>query len=59
MLEMAAHTVFAVRVVHVELRVIAVLVLERFGNLFVTIQALKSWSAGTELMAGIALCSPA
>ena len=52
---MAAHTILAVGIVHLELGVITVLVLERFRNLLVAIEALEGGRAGAELMAGIAL----
>lgn len=53
--QMAVHAIPPVRVLHLHLRVVAVLVFQRLGDLFVAIQAFKRRRAGAELMAAIAL----
>lgn len=53
--EVATDTVFAIRVLHLHVEVVAVLVGKSFSNFLVTIEAFESWSAGTEDMARIAL----
>ena len=50
------HAVFPSRVLHLQLKRVAMLVGERFRNLFMTIQAFKSWRACPEHVAGVALC---
>ena len=54
-LEVAAHTVPAIGVVHLHLRVITVFVFERFGNLFMAIETFESGSTGAELVTGTTL----
>ena len=55
---MAANTVFAVRILHSQPRVVAVLGVQAPGNFLVTIEALKSRRAGSELVAARALRCP-
>jgi len=59
MFQMAADTIFAVRVFHLHLEVIAVLAVQSFGNFLVAIEALEGGGAGAKLMAGVALCGAA
>ena len=54
-LQMAAHTVFPVGILHPEPRVIPSVSREMLRNLFVAIKALERRSAGAELVAGGAL----
>jgi hypothetical protein len=56
--EMAADTLFAVRVPHLDLGVISVLGRQALRDLFVAIEALEGGRAGAELMAARALRSP-
>ena len=57
-IEMAANTLFAVRVPHLDLGVISVLGRQALCDLFVTIEALEGGRAGAELVAACALRSP-
>ena len=56
--EMAADTLFAIRVPHLNLGVISVLGGQALRDLFVAIEALEGGRAGAELVAARALCSP-
>jgi len=58
-LQMAAHTLLAIGIAHLHLRVVTVLVLECLGNLGVAVETLESGSAGAEFVAGITLRGPA
>ena len=51
MLEMAAHTVASVGILHSELRMVTVVIGEDFGNLLVTVEALKCRRFSAELVA--------
>jgi hypothetical protein len=48
--EVAAHTIFPIRIAHLKLGVISMIRSEPLGHFFVTIQAFESRSAGAELM---------
>ena len=54
-LEVAAHTILAVGVLHLHLCVIAVLVGECFGNFLMTIKTFVGGSARAKLVTGVAL----
>lgn len=56
-LEMAADTLFAIRVPHLDLGVISVLSSQTLRDLFVTIEALEGRRTSAELMATRALRS--
>jgi hypothetical protein len=55
-LQVAVHAIFALRILHLKPRVIAVSLRECLGNLFVAIQAFESRSLGSKFMATRALC---
>jgi hypothetical protein len=59
MIQVAAHTISAVGVGHLQLKVIAVLGRQPLGNFLVAIQALESGRTGPELVATRALRGPA
>jgi hypothetical protein len=54
-LQMAAYAISAVRILHSQPGVVAVVRSKTLRNLFVAIQALEGWRAGPELMAAPAL----
>jgi len=54
-LQMAADAIPAVRILHSQAGVVAVIRSKTLGNLFVAIKALEGWRAGPELMATRAL----
>ena len=56
-LEVATHAILAGGILHLHAKVVAMLGSEGFGNLFVTIEAFESGSAGAKDVAGIALGS--
>lgn len=55
MLEVAAHTILAVRILHLHLGVITVFIGESFGDFLVAIETFIGGSAGAKLMTGVAL----
>jgi hypothetical protein len=56
MFEVASHAVFAVRIFHLNLRVVSVFGLQPLGNFLVAIEALKRGDARPKLVAARALC---
>lgn len=55
-LQMAAHAVLAVRILHLQLRVVALLFGEQLRDLFVAVQTLECGRTGAEFVAARALC---
>ena len=53
--QMAAHAIFAIRILHLQARVKSVLPGDGLSDLLVAIQALEGWRAGAEFMATGAL----
>jgi hypothetical protein len=55
-LEVAAHTIFAVRIFQSQLRVVSLIRGQALCNFFVAIETLEGWSTRSELMTAAALC---
>lgn len=55
MFEVASHAVFAVRISHLNLRVVSMFGLQPLSNFLMTIETLKRGSARSELVAARAL----
>jgi len=56
-LQVTSHAIFPIRILHLNPKVIAVLVREDFRNFFVALEALEDGGARTEEVTGIALGS--
>ena len=54
-LQVAAHAIFALRILHLETRVIAVVPCKRLSDLLVALDAFECWSVRAKLMATRAL----
>jgi len=54
-LKMAAHTVLAIRILHLKLGVVPMVRRQALGHFLMTIETLKGRSAGAKLMAARAL----